>query len=150
MVGTTLVLEEMEQSPLVVAPGGKVFLSRKKPQSPPVFEGTHRPGVYELYQWSGLSVSGTEDSSPEAPKQIPADAKRVGSFTVNIDPTESAPGKVSEKELSQYFSDAQVNYSPVDQALNAASVGAGVPLTTLLFLMLAVMMFWEGWIVRKE
>ena len=43
-----------------------------------------------------------------------------------------------------------MDYSPADQALNAASVGAGVPLTTLLFLMLAVMMFWEGWIVRKE
>ena len=58
--------------------------------------------------------------------------------------------KVPEKELSQYFPGAQVDFSPADQALNAASVGAGVPLTTLLFLMLAVMLFWESWIVRKE
>jgi aerotolerance regulator-like protein/VWA domain-containing protein len=149
-VGTPLVLEEMEQPPLVVAPGGKVSIARKNPQSHPIFEDTHRPGVYELYQWAGLSVSGTAGSSPPAPKQLPDDAKRAGSFTVNIDPEESSPGKVPEKELSQYFPGAQVNYSPVDQALNAASVGAGVPLTTLLFLMLAIMMFWEGWIVRKE
>jgi hypothetical protein len=149
-VGTPLVLEEMNQPPLVVAPGGKIFLARKNPQSPPVFEDTHRPGVYELYQWAGPSISSPEDSLLPAPKQLPADAKRLGSFTVNFDPAESAPGKVSEKELSQYFPGAQVDYSPADQALNAASIGAGVPLTTLLFLMLAVMMFWEGWIVRKE
>jgi hypothetical protein len=149
-VGAPLVLEEMEQSPLVVAPGGKVSIARKNPQSPPVFEDTHRPGVYELYQWAEPAVSGAPDSPPPAPKQLPGGAKRVGSFTVNIDPAESAPGKVPEKELSQYLPGAQVDYSPAEQALNAASVGAGVPLTTLLFLMLAVMMFWEGWIVRKE
>ena len=149
-VGTPLVLEEMEQPPLVVAPGGKISLARKNPQSPPVFDDTHRPGVYELYQWTGPPVPGPVDSPPSAPKQLPADAKRLGSFTVNFDPAESAPGKVPEKELAQYFPGAQVDYSPADQALNAASVGAGVPLTTLLFLMLAVMMFWESWIVRKE
>ena len=115
-----------------------------------MFEDTHRPGVYELYQWTKPSVSGATDSSSPVPKQLPGDAKRVGSFTVNIDPAESAPGKVPAKELSQYLPGAQVDYSPAEQALNAASVGAGVPLTTLLFLMLAVMMFWEGWIVRKE
>jgi hypothetical protein len=147
-VGSPLVLEEMDQPPLVVAPGGKISIARKNPQSPPVFEDTHRPGVYELYQWAGSPVSEAENTS--VPKQLPTDAKRVGSFTVNFDPVESAPGKVPENELSQYFPGAQVDYSPADQALNAASVGAGVPLTTLLFLLLAVMMFWEGWIVRKE
>ncbi len=149
-VGAPLVLEEMERPPLVVAPGGKVSIARKNPKSPPVFEDTHRPGVYELYQWMNLSGSDVEDSPSPTPKQLPGDAKRVGSFTVNIDPAESSPGKVSEKELSQYFPGTQVSYSPAEQALNAASVGAGVPLTTLLFLMLAVMMFWEGWVVRKE
>jgi len=149
-VGASLVLDEMDQPPLVVAPGGKISIGRKNPQSSPVFEDTHRPGVYELYQWAGEPVSGTVDSPPTVPKQLPTDAKRLGSFTVNFDPAESAPGKVSEKELSQYFPGAQVEYSPSDQALSAASIGAGVPLTTLLFLMLAVMMFWEGWIVRKE
>jgi hypothetical protein len=149
-VGAPLVLEEMEQPPLVVAPGGKIFIARKNPQSSPVFEDTHRPGVYELYQWVEPPVSGPADTPPPAPKQLPADAKRLGSFTVNFDPAESAPGKVPEKDLSQYFPGAQVDYSPADQALNAASIGTGVPLTTLLFLMLAIMMFWEGWIVRKE
>ena len=149
-VSTPLVLEEMEQSPLVVAPGGKISIARKKPQSSPVFNDTHRPGVYELYQWSGASTTDSESAPVEAPKQLPADAKRLGSFTVNFDPAESAPGKVPEKELAQYFPGAQVDYSPADQTLNAASVGAGVPLTTLLFLLLAIMMFWEGWIIRKE
>ena len=149
-VGTPLVLEEMEQPPLVVAPGGKISLARKNPPSPPVFEDTHRPGVYELYQWAGSPTAGSEDVSVEVPKQLPTDAKRLGSFTVNFDPVESIPGKVSEKELAQYFPGTQVDYSLADQAFNAASVGTGVPLTTLLFLLLAVMMFWEGWIVRKE
>ena len=149
-VGAPLILEEMEQPPLVVAPGGKVTVARRNTQSAPIFEDTHRPGVYELYQWTRPPVSGTAGSPDPIPKQLPTDAKRVGSFTVNIDPTESTPGKVSEKELSQYFPGAQVSYSPASQALNTASVGAGVPLTTLLFLMLAIMMFWEGWIVRKE
>ena len=149
-VGAPLVLNEMEQAPLVVAPGGKVSIARKNPQSPPVFEDTHRPGTYELYQWTGTSVVNEAESTPKVPKQLPDDAKRVGSFTVNIDPAESVPGKVPEKELSQYLPGAQVDYSPANQALSAASVGTGVPLTTLLFLMLAVMMFWEGWVVRKE
>ena len=149
-VGTPLVLEEMEQPPLVVAPGGKISIARKNPQSSPVFDDTQRPGIYELYHWAGPSASAPVESSPSVPKQLPADAKRLGGFTVNFDPAESVPGKVPEKELTQYFPGAQVDYSPADQALNAASVGAGVPLTTLLFLMLAVMMFWEGWIVRKE
>ena len=129
-VGTSLVLDEMDQPPLVVAPAGKLFIARKNPQSAPVFADTHRPGVYELYQWAGEPLSGTVDSTPTVPKQLPADAKRLGSFTVNFDPAESAPGKVSEKELSQYFPGAQVEYSPSDQALSAASIGAGVPLTT--------------------
>ncbi len=150
-VGAPLVLEEMEQPPLVRSPGGKISVARKNPQSPPVFEDTHRPGVYELYQWTGTPAAGAAADSPSPePKQLPADARRMGSFTVNFDPAESVPGKVPVKELSPYFPGAQVDYSPADQALNAASVGAGVPLTTLLFLMLAVMIFWEGWIVRKE
>ena len=53
-------------------------------------------------------------------------------------------------DLASWFPGAQVDYAPADQALNAASVGAGVSLTTLLFLMLAVMLFWEGWVVRRE
>jgi hypothetical protein len=149
-VSSPLVLEEMEQPPLVVTPGGKISLARKRPQSSPVFDDTHRPGVYELYQWSGASTTDPKNVPVEEPKQLPSDAKRLGSFTVNFDPAESVPGKISEKELAQYFPGAQVDYSPADQALNAASVGAGVSLTTLLFLLLAVMMFWEGWTVRKE
>ena len=150
IVGTPLVLNEMEQAPLVMAPGGKVTIARKNPQSAPVFEDTHRPGVYKLYQWAGNSITNAIESTPIAPKQLPGDAKRVGSFTVNINPAESVPGKVPEQELSQYLSGTQVDYSLANKSLSAASVGAGVPLTTLLFLMLAVMMFWEGWIVRKE
>ncbi len=149
-VGAPLVLEEMDQPPLVVAPGGKISIARKKSQSPPVFEDTHRPGVYQLYQWAGADASGSPETPAEAPKQMPADAKGIGSFTVNFDPAESTPGKITEKELSQYFPGAQWDFSPADQALNAASIGAGVPLTTLLLLMLAIMMFWEGWVVRKE
>ena len=149
-VGTPVILEEMEQPPLVMAPGGKVYLARTPAQSPPVFEETLRTGVYELYQWQGLPDSGTNGSPTPIPKQLPNDVRRAGSFTVNIDPKESSPGKIPEKKLSQYFPGMAVNYSPADQALSAASVGSGVPLTTLLFLMLAVMMFWEGWMVRKE
>jgi hypothetical protein len=149
-VGAPLVLEDTDPPPLVVAPGGKVSIARKKPQSPPVFEDTHRPGVYELYQWAGPPATGSGNVLVEAPEQLPPDARRIGSFTVNFDPAESAPGKISEKDLSQYFPGAQVAYSPADQALNAASVGAGVPLTTLLLLLLAVMLFWEGWVVRRE
>lgn len=145
-VGTPLVLEDIDPPLLVVAPGGKVSIARKNPQSPPVFEDTHRPGVYELYQWNG--ISGATES--QAPEQLPADARRIGSFTVNFDPAESAPGKISEMDLASWFPGAQVDYAPADQALNAASVGAGVSLTTLLFLMLAVMLFWEGWVVRRE
>jgi hypothetical protein len=145
-VGAPLVLEDIDPPPLVVAPGGKVSITRKNPQLQPVFEDTHRPGVYELYQWNG--ISGTTES--QAPEQLPADARRIGSFTVNFDPAESAPGKISENDLASWFPGAQVDYAPADQALNAASVGAGVPLTTLLFLMLAIMLFWEGWVVRRE
>ncbi len=145
-VGAPLVLEDIDPPPLVVAPGGKVSIARKKPQSPPVFEDTHRPGVYKLYQWNG--ISGTTES--QAPKQLPADARRIGSFTVNFDPAESAPGKISEIDLASWFPGAQVDYAPADQALNAASIGAGISLTTLLFLMVAVMLFWEGWLVRRE
>ncbi len=145
-VGAPLVLEDTDPPLLVVAPGGKVSIARKKPQSPPVFEDTHRPGVYELYQWNGISGA----NGPQAPEQLPAEARRIGSFTVNFDPAESAPGKISEKDLASWFPGAQVDYAPADQALTAASVGAGVPLTTLLFLMLAVMLFWEGWLVRRE
>lgn len=150
-VGKPLVLEEMDQPPLVVAPGGKIFLARKQPQAPPVFEDTQHPGVYQLYQWAGAASADAENEGPApAPKQLPAEAQRVGNFTVNFDPAESVPGKIPEKDLAPYFPGGQFEITSSEQAFSAASVSAGVPLTTMLLLMLAVMMFWEGWLVRRE
>jgi hypothetical protein len=148
-VGATLVLEEMDRPPLVVGPGGKIYIARQKPKSSPSFDDTHRPGVYELHKWEEPGPD-SANIPAEAPKQLPTGSQRIGSFTVNFDPAESVPGKISEKELSQYFHGGQVDYSPAKQALDAAAISSGIPLTTLLILMLAVMMFWEGWVVRKE
>ena len=149
-VGAQLVLEEMEQPPLVVAPGGKISSPGKIPNHPRCMK-TLNVRVFMN------SINGQGPPFPtrwilQLPRQsnclpMPNELEVLPSISILPNPV---PGKVPEKELSQYFPGTQVDYSPADQALNAASIGAGVPLTTLLFLMLAVMMFWEGWIVRKE
>lgn len=135
----------------IESPGGRITpLSVDKGEA--AFKDTSRPGVYRLYR-SPL-VKGAKPSPPngEEPSTIrlPENAEPAGAFTVNLDTRESSPEKISEEEIRDQLADMPVTFKSGKTPLEAVSAGEGFPLTTPFLLMVACMLFWEGWMVRRE
>ncbi|TDJ61116.1 MAG: hypothetical protein E2O41_01140 [Nitrospina sp.] len=82
--------------------------------------------------------------------RLPAGARRFANFTINIDPAESTSGKISENEIRELFSGIPVQQVRDFDELHSVTMGEGTNLTTPLFLMVALMLFLEGWLVRRE
>ncbi len=150
LIGEPIVLNEAEDLTLVESPGGKITALKKTTNQKTVFEETFIPGTYRMYHPppSSKAVSANDEKSPLT--RLPAGAKRFANFTVNIDPSESNPGKISENEIRELLSGMSVQRVQDFDDLHGASMAEGTDLTTPLFLMVALMLFVEGWLIRKE
>ncbi len=116
------------------------------------FNATFRPGVYSLFRGereaSGKSES--EETRAQPVTSLPENALPAGAFTVNVNTRESEGGKISEEEIKNILGNLPVEISQggdVDQAIAASK---GFPLATPFLLLVAGMLFWEGWVVRRE
>lgn len=139
LVGEPFIQEETGEAGMVQTPTGKVIpLQKSKTTGETRFEDTLKPGVYQLYR---SAVGGSEETV-----LLPADAERVGGFTVNVDTKESDPEKISEKEIQDYLT--QVEFSTHLTARE--TTGNSMPLVTPLLLLVALMFLCEGWLVRRE
>ena len=143
-------MNEAEDLTFVESPGGKITALEKTANQKIVFEETFIPGTYRMYHSSPSSkaVSANEAESPLT--RLPAGAKRFANFTVNIDPSESNPGKISEKEMRELLPGMSVQRVQDFDDLHSASMEGGTDLTTPFLLMVALMLFVEGWLIRKE
>ena len=150
LVGEPIVLNEAEDLTFVESPGGKITALEKTANQKTVFEETFIPGTYRMYHPppSSKAVSANEAESPLT--RLPAGAKRFANFTVNIDPSESNPGKISEKEMRELLPGMSVQRVQDFDDLHSASMAEGTDLTTPFLLMVALMLFVEGWLIRKE
>ncbi len=127
---------------IVRKPDGTLHLLENR-----VFGDTFQPGVYHLFS------SPSRKAQPAEQKiftKLPRGAEPAGTLTVNIDPYESEPGKISQKEIRSFLAgmDLQIQepYSPTRKPQSSDST----PLATAFFLLVAGMLLLEGWMVRKE
>ncbi|MZH41545.1 MAG: VWA domain-containing protein [Nitrospinae bacterium] len=109
------------------------------------FSKTFQPGVYRLYSLPSLDV----ESQKELTK-LPPGAEPAGTFTVNIDTSESEPGKISKIEIENLLKGMKLEFLEPQTESGRPETSDGLPLSTALFLMVAGMLFLEGWMVRRE
>jgi hypothetical protein len=130
----------------IVSPGGEVIL-------PPsiggkiVFKNTHLPGVYHLHR--GSFSAGPEQRAVILP-QLPYGTEPAGSFTINIDPTESSSAKISNVEIENLLPGANITFSNGYQKLDTNKANEGVPISASFLILVGSMLLLEGWLIRKE
>jgi len=113
------------------------------------FSETWNPGTYKLFRPPPGYRLEDPTKTESAPVKIPIDAKPFGSFSVNFDPRESAPGKIPDQEILDLFPGQKVEFLKASE-LTDLKTAEGLPLTTPFFFIMAFMLFFEGWLVRRE
>ena len=129
----------------IVAPKGK-FIAPPYVGGNITFKKTYTPGVYQLYR-SSRTPNLESDS---VPAHLPYGAEPAGSFTVNIDPTESHSTKISNEEINNLLPKANIIFSNGYQKLNLNKTNAGMPLSTYFMMLVGAALLLEGWLVRNE
>jgi len=130
----------------IVAPEGK-FIAPPYVGGNITFKKTYTPGVYQLYR---SSRTPNLESETSVPAHLPYGAEPAGSFTVNIDPTESHSTKISNEEINNLLPKANIIFSNGYQKLNLNKTNAGIPLSTYFVMLVGAMLLLEGWLVRNE
>jgi hypothetical protein len=115
------------------------------------YEETFTPGVYRLFRLATRGISGNEQSKESLiVSKLPDNAVPAGMFTVNIDTRESESEKITEQEIRQLLGDMPVRFSSGGDSHQTADTSTGFPLATPFLLMVAGMLLWEGFMVRRE
>ncbi|MDP6657427.1 MAG: VWA domain-containing protein [Nitrospinaceae bacterium] len=145
LVGEPFSREEPSESSqtYIVLPGGKT--TRPSFQNGQVtFESTNRPGIYQLYR--GSSKADTNATL----LQLPPGTEPAGSFSVNIDTTESSSIKITNEEIENFLPGMDITYSDGYQKRDLNGSEGGSPMSTAFMLLMGSMLLFEGWLVRKE
>ncbi|TDJ49439.1 MAG: VWA domain-containing protein [Nitrospina sp.] len=151
LIGEPIVLNDAGDLTWVESPDGRITAIKKTADSKAIFKETLIPGTYRMYHPAGSSKAvSPENIAENSVTRLPAGARRFANFTINIDPAESTSGKISENEIRELFSGIPVQQVRDFDELHSATMGEGTNLTTPLFLMVALMLFLEGWLVRRE
>ena len=109
------------------------------------FGNTYQPGIYRLFSLPGFNTENQKELT-----KLPHGAEPAGMFTVNIDTSESEPGKISPKEIESFLKGMKLDFLEPQTVSARPEPSEGLPLSTALFLMVAGMLFLEGWMVRNE
>jgi len=135
----------------VKSPGGKIT-QLVSSGGEALYKETLRPGVYNLYRAAGEAREKPESAepAPETVVKLPENALPAGAFTVNVDTKESIAGKISEEEIKKLLPNMAVEISSGGVSGEAVAASEGLPLATPFLLLVAGMLFWEGWVVRRE
>jgi hypothetical protein len=126
---------------VVRAPNGELHLL----QDDEPFDKTFQTGVYQLFS---LPFSATH--TIEKRVKLPKEAEPAGTFTVNIDTQESEPGQVSKKEIEGFLEGMKIEIQEPQSQTAQPEVSEGIPLATPFLLLVAGMLLFEGWLLRKE
>jgi len=117
------------------------------------YDETFVPGVYRLFRKDGgaKEISGAgENAESKIVSKLSDNAIPAGTFTVNIDTRESVSGKISEKEVRKLLGNLQVSFSSGTDSHQTADASSGFPLATPFLMLVAGMLLWEGFMVRRE
>jgi aerotolerance regulator-like protein/VWA domain-containing protein len=117
------------------------------------FKETSRPGVYRLFRKSGeiqKKSATAKNIESQTLSKLPDHAIPSGTFTVNIDTRESIAGKISEGEIRKLLGDLKVRFASGAKFQEPGTASGGTPLATPFLLLVAGMLLWEGFMVRRE
>ena len=148
LVGEPFNLEEQPENrdTYIISPGGKVIHPSSK-EGKVSFDNTYRPGIYQLHRGDSKTSPAGETATL---LQLPSGTEPAGSFTVNIDTTESSSIKISNEEIENLLPGMNVTYSEGYQKRDLNGSEEGSPMSTLFMLLVGSMLLFEGWLVRKE
>ena len=112
-------------------PSGSVHRLSIDKEGKIIFTDTFRPGVYSLFRTSeAAAAAGPSGQTAESDRiqSMPLDAERAGSFTVNVDTSESKPGKISDQEIRDFFSGLSVEITANLENWESPAETRGFPL----------------------
>ncbi|MCH8313180.1 MAG: BatA domain-containing protein [Nitrospinae bacterium] len=115
------------------------------------YDETFLPGVYRLFRKAGKENSATgENAESRIVSKLPDNTIPAGTFTVNIDTRESVSEKITEEEVRKLLGNMQVQFSSGADSHQTADASSGFPLATPFLLLVAGMLLWEGFMIRRE
>ncbi len=138
LVGETFRQSTPDKRWVVRKPDGTMHLLENN-----TFTDTFQPGVYHLFSSPGMTEQKTL-------AKLPKGSEPTRTFTVNIDTRESKPGKISQKEIESFLAGLELEFLEPQTQIANLQTSDRIPLSTPLLLMVAGMLFIEGWMVRKE
>lgn len=127
----------------VKKPTGKVVQLSAGEKGAPQFTETDEPGIYQMYLTSSEQAVASKG-------RLPVDAELAGVFTVNLDPVESDPRKISPKEIFRLLKGRVVDIVSADQLASPQTPQSGTPLTVPFLMAMAGIFLVEGFILRSE
>jgi len=153
LVGEPFILENGEDIRYLKTPQGTLKRLARDQEGKIRFADTFRPGIYALFR--------DHDSSPSSEKlddktavrpldKLPVNAERAGSFTINLDTRESSAGLISDQEIQTFFAGFPLEITNDLENWKSSEEITGFSLTTPLLMLVALMLFTEGWMVRRE
>ena len=117
------------------------------------YEETFKPGVYHLYRKPDEAKEKSKEGETVEVKilpKLPDEAQPAGTFTVNLDTRESVSEKITDEEIKVLLGNLQVRFSSGAKFQEPGDASSGTPLATPFLLLVAGMLLWEGWMVRRE
>ncbi len=117
------------------------------------YDETFVPGVYRLFRKASEAKENSatgENAESRIVSKLPEQAIPAGTFTVNIDTRESVSEKITEEEVRKLLGNMQVQFSSGTDSHQTADASSGFPLATPFLLLVAGMLLWEGFMVRRE
>ena len=123
-------------------PNGKA-ISLKTEKDSPVFKETDEPGNYEI-----LLASAAKNQANK--ERLSEEAELAGMFSVNPDPAESDPQKISSKEIFSLLEGQAAEIVSADQLQASKAQQGGTPLTIPFLMAMAGVFLAEGFILRNE
>ncbi len=148
-IGDVITIEESQKTTLIVSPNKKIFQLEKKSPTP-MFKETWYPGNYLLFHApENFKSEAKTNGDFKALKSLPKNSENFDNFVVNVNTQESLPGKISHQTIKELLPGTQIDFQK-DTDIGSPDTSEGIPLTTPFFIILASMLLFEGWILRKE
>ncbi|MFQ5444159.1 MAG: hypothetical protein ACE5EK_06030, partial [Nitrospinales bacterium] len=142
--------ESLSDTMYIQAPKGEIIALDKDPSLGEIrYEETYIPGNYYLFHGPPPPVT-PDSAAPKTKVQLPDESEKMGSFTINIDTRESDPAKISEEEIRAHLAGLQVEVTRDLQFQEHRPDSSGHALFTPFLLLVGLMLFGEGWLVRRE
>jgi hypothetical protein len=106
--------------------------------------------VYRIYQAPSAPALETQETPSRPLLKLPTGAVPAGGFTINVDTRESVSEKIEEEELRRLIPGLPLQFVSGSESMEGIRPPEGLHLTTPFLLLMAAMLLFEGWMVRRE